>query len=242
MSDIRSFFKTPIDNVAVLEASEEEDDGLPVGAVVKGKRPIETTPKAEPLPKKKKVTFDPASDAKPRAKPGPKPKDAPVLKLLVVKTEGECAGFCARPEYQHHSKLVVTTHKNYRLRTDDTTTKTIKQRGGIDAEIGEHEMELGYDELLALTGCASMIAEAIVEAKGTQLVVVVYRKKGAHGAYLLGKLAWKFATELNAKLSDATKVGEPGKWHYSELWKTIKTIKDHTKLNKRMGEWYRDTE
>ena len=229
MPDIRSFFKKPDDNVAVGVTATKE------------KRTMEAASCGEPPPKKKKVTFDPAADVRPKSKPGPKPKDTPVLKLLAVKKEGECAGFCAKPEYQHHSKLVIATHKNYRLRTDDTTTKTIKQRGDIDAEIGEHETELGCDEILALVEAALGIAEAIVEGKGRKLVVVAYRKKGAHGAYLLGKLAWKFAAQMNATLGEASKVGEPGNWCYSELWKIVKTIKDPKTLTERMEQCYSDT-
>lgn len=168
-----------------------------------------------------------------------KVKDPPVvLKLLAVKREGEAPGFCSKPEYTNHIKYVVCTHRQIRVRAEGVVIRTVQQRGQIDAIIGEYDEFLGCDELLALADAAAMIVELLTESVERRVVVVTYRNKGAHGAYLLGKLAWSMMCNRNKILSDATKVGEPGKWLYSDLWKQVKTVKGE-KLPAALEAWYR---
>lgn len=173
-------------------------------------------------------------EEKPKAKVA---RTTPLLKTLVVKNERETQGFVGKPEYRSHRKYVIATHRSIRIRTADTTTYTVKQRGQIDAEMGAEDEALGCDELLALPDAAQMIAELLVESDEDRLVVIAHKKKGAHGAYLLGKIAWNMVCRQKRSLSDATKVGEPGKWLYSELWKGVKTVKPD-KLPGALEEWY----
>ena len=225
MTDIRNFFSNSAASASTLEVSDEEEEPPAVVLVAPAsKRPA---PDAVEQPKAKAT----------KAKPGPKPKDKPVLKTLVVKSEGETPGYVSKPEYQKYSKYVIATHRDIKVRTEDTVTHTVKQRGQIDAEIGGQEETLGCDELLAVGDAAQMIAELLTESRENRLVVIAHKKKGNHAAYLLGKLAWNLVCRKNKTLSDSTKVGEPGKWLYSELWKCVKTVKPD-KLPGALEEWY----
>jgi hypothetical protein len=244
MTDIRDFFSKKMLKVGA-GGKEDEAPIAPIAPIAPVKRsvppvdeggsPGETAKTAKTA--KASTTASPAGSQH-KGKPGPKPRDQPVLKLLVVKNEGEAPGFLCRPEYEKHAKHVVATHRNIRVCSEDTVTHTVKQRGQIDAEIGEHEEALGFDELLGLVDAARAIAELLAEGDGSRLVVIGYRKKGVHGAYLLGKLAWSMVARQNKELRDATKVGEPGRWLYSELWKEVKSQKPD-KLVGALGEWYR---
>jgi DNA gyrase/topoisomerase IV subunit A len=167
-----------------------------------------------------------------------RPRADAALKLLVVKSQGEVLRFLSKHEYQEHAKYVIATHRNIQVRSNDTTTYTVKQRGNIDAEIGEHEDSLGCDELLAILDAARMVAELITSSNNNSLVVVAYRKNGIHGAYLLCKLAWKIVCTQQKKLSGATNVGQPAKWLYSKLWKMLKTQK-LDKLAEALEGWYK---
>jgi hypothetical protein len=228
MADIRNFFSKSAASVSTLEVSDEEEE-RPAVAPVAPVAPVMKRPAPDTHEKPK------AKAAK--TKPGPKPKDKPVLKTLVVKSEGETPGFVSKPEYQKYRKYVIATHRDIRVRTEDTVTRTVKQRGQIDAEIGGQEETLGCDELLAVGDAAQMIADLMTESGERRLVVVSYKKKGIHAAYLLGKLAWNLVCKRNKTLSDFTKVGEPGKWIYSDLWKEVKTVKPD-KLQGALEEWY----
>jgi hypothetical protein len=229
MADIRSFFSKSAASASTLEVSDEEEE-RPVVAPVAPVAPVDKRPAPDAVEKPK------AKVAK--AKPGPKPKEEPVLKTLVVKSEGEAPGYVSKPEYQKYSKYVVATHRNIKVRTEDTVTYTVKQRGQIDSEIGGQEETLGCDELLAVGSAAQMIAELLTESREKRLVVIAYKKKGMHAAYLLGKLAWGLVCRKNKALSDVAKVGEPGNWVYSNLWKEVKTVKPD-KLQDALEEWYR---
>lgn len=147
-------------------------------------------------------------------------------KLLVVKSEAETARFVLRQEYEPLIKYVVATHRSIRVAACDTRTITVKQRGQIDAEIGHYDELLGCDELLALVETAQVIAKILLEESGQKLVVVVvaYRNKGAHGAYLLAKLAQRLIAEKDRKLGDATRVREPKKWQYCDLWDILRNV------------------
>jgi len=145
-----------------------------------------------------------------KKKPGPKPRDSPILKLLLVKNEGETPGYVSKPEYYEHTKVVVATHREIRVHAENTSVHTVKQRGQIDAEIGDQEDALGCDELLAIVEASYLVSDILLTECSTdekRLVVVAYKKKGMHGAYLLGKLAWNVINAKDKKLGEATKVG-----------------------------------
>ena len=198
MGDIRSFFKKD-ERVVTLEASDEEQE--PCAHTTPSKRAM---PPVELLRSKtaKLCTIGKVAS-----------------KVLVVKSERAAPSFVSKQVYQTFKKHVFATHRNIRVRTEDTVTHTIKQRGQIDAEIGEHDEWLGCDELLALVDTARTISELILDGRTSNLVVIAHRHKGVHGAYLLGKISWKMVCEKDKTLSTATKVGEPTRWLYRAVGK-----------------------
>lgn len=236
MTDIRTFFTN--NNTVTLVASSDEDEGAFSLPPPQTKRSASFYDEGGSRAKISKPVRTQQTQQEVRQDPNPKDQTAPLNKLLVVKSEGQTPGVLCKPDYQNHAKHVIATHRSIRVRAGDTVTCTVKQRGQIDAEIGDQEESLGYDELLALVDAAQMIAELITAGDGNSLVVIAYRKKGAHGAYLLGKLAWNVIARQDKKLGDATKVGEPGKWLYSKLWKELKSKKPE-KVSEALDVWYK---
>lgn len=241
MGDIRSFFgSSNAQRNPALDVSDDESDAKPSQAAT-CKRPLSLLQQAEEGKGERVQWSDdeedaPAVTAKPTRKYKVKPDEGP--KLLVVKSKGEVPGFCARPEYEGMEKIVFATHRDIKVGGDDTTTQTLKQRGGIDCEIGAEDDELGYDELEAVVAAARDIAKEICDGDGKVAVVVAYKNKGNHGAFLLGKLAWRFVGLRRAGLKARCKVGEPGKWLYSEPWSTISRMAASGDVADKLLTWY----
>jgi hypothetical protein len=262
MGDIRSFLKHGTDNIASSSSSIQptihtRDDHQQQQRQPTPKRKTNSSSSSETLPntKQAKTTEQQQQPTTHKKKPGPKPRDTPILKLLLVKSEGETSGYVSKPEYYEHTKFVIATHREIRVHAENTSVHTVKQRGQIDAEIGDQEDALGCDELLAiveasyvvsdifLTECSSSTTTTTTSTTTDEkkMVVVAYKKKGMHGAYLLGKLAWNVINAKDKKLGEATKVGEPRNWLYSELYKDVANITDVQQRSKAVEQWYNNT-
>ena len=145
-------------------------------------------------------------------------------RVLFVKRDKTVSHFLGRDEYRYCTKIVVATHRGIAVRGDDIYLRNVKERGDIDALIGEYKEELGCEELLALEEEAKEIASQLTsDANGSTMVVVAYTKKGLHGAHLLAKLASKLiATAGSVDSPTRAQLDDPSEWIYRELWDVLK--------------------